>query len=277
MRNVVHTSVGGTSARITLSNLYGTQPLVVTHATVAVASGDGTAAADPGTLRRVTFDGGDTRVVIPAGRQAVSDAVRISVPADGDVLVTLYSPSSCGPVTFHKYARQTSYTAAGDHAADEDGTAFTGRTTSWRYLTALDVLSNQAEGTVVVLGDSLTDGMTSTPGTNRRWTDVLADRLREAADAGQDVPRYGVVNAGISGNRVLTDGLGRPPENLSGLKRFSRDALGHTNVKAVVIDLGVNDVMRPDTTPPQPGRSSQGCAPWSRRPTPTARAWSAPR
>ncbi|MFF9285970.1 SGNH/GDSL hydrolase family protein [Streptomyces griseosporeus] len=248
VRNVVHTSVGGTSARITLSNLYGTQPLVVTHATVAVAAGHGTAAADPGTLRRITF-GGSTRVVIPAGRQAVSDAVRIPVPADGDVLVTTYSPSSSGPVTFHKFARQTSYAAPGDHAADADGTAYTEHTSYWRYLTALDVLGNQADGTVVVLGDSLTDGMTSTPGTNRRWTDVLADRLRGAADAGRDVPRYGVVNAGISGNRVLVDGLGRPPENISGLKRFSRDALGHANVKVVVIDLGVNDIMRPDVAP----------------------------
>jgi lysophospholipase L1-like esterase len=114
----------------------------------------------------------------------------------------------------------------------------------WRYLTALDVLSNESEGTVVVLGDSLTDGITSTAGANNRWTDVLSDRLRAEIAAGRDVPRYSVVNQGISGNQVLTDGLGRPADNPSGLNRFARDVLERTNVKVVVIDLGVNDILR---------------------------------
>ncbi|MBN0045823.1 SGNH/GDSL hydrolase family protein [Streptomyces actuosus] len=249
VRNVVHTSVGGTRARITLSNLYGTRPLTVTDATVAVAAGGGGASADAGTLRRVTFDGGSTRVVIPAGQRAVSDAVPVPVPDDGDVLVTTYSPASSGPVTYHRYARQTSYAAVGDRAADPDGSAYTERTPFWRYLTALDVLGHEAEGTVVVFGDSITDGMTATSDADRRWTDVLADRLRTAADAGQDVPRYGVVNAGISGNRVLVDGLGQPPENPSGLHRFSRDVLGRAEVRVVVIDLGVNDILRPPLPP----------------------------
>jgi lysophospholipase L1-like esterase len=123
-------------------------------------------------------------------------------------------------------------------------TAYTEQSPSWRYLTALDVLSNEADGTVVALGDSLTDGISSTPNANARWTDVLADRLREAAASGADVPRYGVVNQGISGNRVLADGLGRPADNLSGLNRFARDVLDRTNVKVVVVALGVNDILR---------------------------------
>ncbi|MCH0563778.1 MULTISPECIES: SGNH/GDSL hydrolase family protein [unclassified Streptomyces] len=249
IRNVVHTSIGGTSARITLSNLYGTRPLVVTDATVAVAAGRGTASADAGTLHRVTFEGGSTQVVIPAGQRAVSDAVPVPVPDDGDVLVTTYSPASSGPVTHHRHARQTSYAAAGDRAADPDGAAYTERTPFWRYLTALDVLGPGTEGTVVVLGDSITDGMTATSDADRRWTDVLADRLRTAADAGRDVPRHGVVNAGISGNRVLADGPGRPPENPSALHRLARDVFGRANVRAVVIDLGVNDILRPPDPP----------------------------
>lgn len=124
------------------------------------------------------------------------------------------------------------------------GTAYTEQTPYWRYLTALDVLSNESDGTVVVLGDSLTDGITSTEGANHRWTDVLSDRLRTAIEAGRDLPRYSVVNQGISGNQVLANGLGRPADNQSGLGRFGRDVLGRTNVKVVVIDLGVNDILR---------------------------------
>ncbi|MFI8216072.1 SGNH/GDSL hydrolase family protein [Streptomyces sp. NPDC085932] len=243
VRNVVHTSVGGTSARVTLSNLYGRSPLSITGASIALAAGPGTPAALPDTLRQLTFNGGPT-VVIPPGRQVMSDAVRIAVPHDSDVLITTYTPAGSGTVTYHPHARQISYLAQGDHTRDTTGAPYTEQTKNWRYLTALDVLSNESEGTVVALGDSLTDGITSTMNANNRWPDVLSDRLRAEIAAGRDLPRYSVVNQGISGNRVLTDGLGRPADNPSGLNRFSRDVLQRTNVKVVVIDLGVNDILR---------------------------------
>ncbi|MEV6615314.1 SGNH/GDSL hydrolase family protein [Streptomyces sp. NPDC051051] len=247
VRNVVHTSVAGTSARVTLSNLHGTGPLTVSAATLAVAADDDSAAADPATLRRLTF-GGRPAITIPAGGQAVSDAAPLAVPGDTDVLISLHTPYSAGPVTFHHRARQTSYVADGEHTGDVTGAPYTGRITSWRYVTALDVLSDEADGTVVAFGDSITDGVTSTPGADRRWPDVLSDRLRASRADGGYAPRYGVVNAGISGNRVLTDGQGRPAANPSGLNRFDRDVLGRPNVRAVVIDLGVNDILRSRTT-----------------------------
>lgn len=244
LRNVVHTAAGGTSARVTLSNLYGKQPLTIAHASIAVAAAENSAAADATTMRRLTF-GGSPSVTIPAGRQIVTDAIRITVPRDSDVLVTTYSAVPSGPVTYHPRARQISYAAVGDHTEDPTSTAYTEQIEAWRYVTALDVLSNQSDGTVVALGDSLTAGSTSSVGTNSRWTDVLADRLYSAAESGADVPRYSVVNQGIGGNRVLRDGgIGTPAPNASGLTRFGRDALGRTNVKVVVIDLGVNDILR---------------------------------
>ncbi|MEU3250007.1 SGNH/GDSL hydrolase family protein [Streptomyces sp. NPDC006997] len=243
LRNVVHTSVGGTSARVTLSNLYGRRPLTLTHATLALAAAGRAPAAEPGTMRRLTFEGA-TSVVVPAGRQVTSDAVRLRVPHDADVLVTTYAPTGAGPVTWHPTARQMSYAAHGAHADDLSGAPYTERVEAWRYLTALDVLSGEADGTVVAFGDSLTDGVASTVGANRRWPDLLSDRLRAAAEDGADVPRYGVVNQGISGNRVLADGLGRPADNPSGLNRFARDVLARTGVRVVLIDLGVNDILR---------------------------------
>ena len=117
MRNVVHTSVGGTSARITLSNLYGQSALTITHASIAVAVTSDSAAATAETMRRLTF-GGNTAVVIPAGRQILSDAVRIVIPQGSDVFVTTYSPSLSGPVTYHPTARQTSYAGEGDLTQD---------------------------------------------------------------------------------------------------------------------------------------------------------------
>ncbi|MFI6344425.1 SGNH/GDSL hydrolase family protein [Streptomyces sp. NPDC050560] len=244
VRNVVHTSVGGTGARITLSNLYGQTPLTVTSATLALSASPGGASAVPGTMRGLTFDGRRS-VVIPAGDQAVSDAVRMRVPTASDLLVSTYTPAAAGPVTYHVHARQVSYQAAGDMTADPGGAAYGRRVVSWRYLTAVDVLTSEAVGTVVAFGDSLTDGITSSTGANHRWTDGFAQRL----DGGAAAQRFAVVNEGISGNRLLTDGGGRPAANPSGLSRFQRDALARTGVKTVVVELGVNDVLHDPRRP----------------------------
>ncbi|MFE3328799.1 SGNH/GDSL hydrolase family protein [Streptomyces sp. NPDC059176] len=232
VRNVVHTSLGGSRARITLSNLLGTEPLHIGNASVAVAA-DG-AAAVPGTLREVSFAGRPSVTVWP-GEQVVSDPAVLPVPEDGHLLVTVHVPApGSGTVTLHARARQTSYLAAGNRTLDTQGSAYTMRTTSWHYLTAVDVLNPSARGTVVAIGDSLTDGTGSTPGADRRWTDVLAARLREGRWG------YGVVNQGISGNRVLRNGTGP-----SAVSRFQRDVLDRPGARVVVIALGINDIIRP--------------------------------
>ncbi|MFB7635128.1 SGNH/GDSL hydrolase family protein [Streptomyces sp. NPDC056149] len=240
IRNVVHTSVGGSSARIRLSNLYGTRPLPLSHASLALSAGSGAPIATAGSMRRLTFDG-KPAVTIPVGGEITSDPVRLAVPGNADLLVTTYSPAPSGPATYHPYARQTSYLARGDRTEDATGTAYTEQSPYWRYLTGVDVWSTRARGAVVAIGDSITDGITSTPGANHRWTDFLAARLRDEPGA----PRYGVLNAGISGNRLLTDGNPLSPTNgPSLLSRLDRDALSRTGVKAVVVEIGVNDLFK---------------------------------
>ncbi|MFJ2741627.1 SGNH/GDSL hydrolase family protein [Streptomyces sp. NPDC087440] len=235
VRNVVHTSIGGTSARITLSNRFGDEPLLISHASIAVAADQGAPAAAPGTMRSVTF-GGRPYVIIPAGGSVVGDRTAIQVPYDGDLLVTTYSPRPSGSVTYHPHARQTNYSALGDHTEDMSGGGYRMRTNNWRYLTGVDVLNADADGAVVMFGDSITDGITSTVNANRRWPDVFSDRLRAEAGA----PRYGVLNQGISGNRLLSDNRGP-----SGLSRFEADAAGRPGVRAVVVLLGINDIIAP--------------------------------
>ncbi len=238
VRNVVHASVGGTAARVRLSNLFGTVPLILTHATVAVAAGPGDPDALPGAVAGLTF-AGRSAVTVPIGRSVTSDAVRLRVPEGADLLVSTYTPYASGPVTFHPHARQISYTAAGDHTADPDGTAYTGQDPYWRYVTAVDVWTDGARGAVVTLGDSITDGMTSTLGADHRWPDLLAARLLTSASG----PRLGVLNAGISGNRLLTAAPRGTLWGPSALSRLDRDALSATGVRTLVVDLGINDIL----------------------------------
>ncbi len=217
IRNVVHTSVGGNVARITLSNLFGTTPLVVDQATV--------------NTRPVTFKGA-AAVTVAAGGRVTSDPVVVPVAPDSDLQVSFRTPRGGGPVTYHPYTHQTSF------LIDERGTF---STSNWRYLTAVDVRSERALGAVVALGDSLTAGSGSTTDANARWTDVLADRLGG---------RYGVANAGIAGNRAV--GVGRGSGGQSGTDRLDRDVLEVAGARTVVVALGINDVQQyPQEPDPQ--------------------------
>lgn len=233
VRDVVGTSVGGPRIRLRLSDVYGTRPLRVG----AVAVGEGTfgPGVAPGVARRVLFHGAAT-VTVPAGGQVVSDPVPLAVAAGERLAVSIYLPVASGPVTFHRYARQVNYVAAGNHVLTTGGAAFTTRAASWFVLDGVD--ARAATGgvhTVVAFGDSITDGVTSTVGGDERWPDDLADRLFVAL--GDRAPA--VVNEGVGGNRLLT---GSACYGASGLARFPRDALGQPGVRDVVLLEGVNDI-----------------------------------
>lgn len=243
IRNVVHTSVGGSRVRVGLTNVLGTKAVRMGAVTVAVAARPGTPDAVAGTMRPLTF-GGDASVLIPAGGEVLSDPVALAVPEDGDLLVSVYTPDESGPVTYHQVANQTSFlTTGGDHTADDAGTAFTEKVTFWPYVSSVDV-QGAATGSVVTLGDSITDGNNSTRDASHRWPDYLADRL--IAEPGPT--RLGVVNAGISSNRLLNSTW-----NPNALSRLDRDVLTATGARAVVVLLGINDIGgQPQHKQPEP-------------------------
>ncbi|WP_225810669.1 SGNH/GDSL hydrolase family protein [Streptomyces spinosus] len=234
IRMVVHSSVAGSGVRITLSNRYGTAPLDIATVDLAVQASGGEARR--GTTRNVTF-GSSRRVTIPAGEEAVSDVVPISVDAGENLLVDLYAPGATGTSTWHSDAFDTTYIASGNHAGDDSAAAFGTTTTSWYYLAGMDVLSPTARGTVVAFGDSITDGYHSSNGTYTRWPDFLGRRL----GSGPGPQKLSVVDAGIGGNRVLTD-VPNQWQGVSALKRFGHDALGQPGVKDVILFEGINDI-----------------------------------
>ncbi|MGA5821989.1 SGNH/GDSL hydrolase family protein [Kitasatospora sp. NPDC094028] len=234
---IAHTSVAGSRPRVRLSNLYGSSPLTVGAVDLARQGGvAGTAV--PGSHRTVTFHGA-TGVTIPAGREVLSDPVPTGVCADQDLLVSVYLPNiPAGAETWHQRARETTWiSTAGDHAADDGTGNYPATSQQWFVLAGLDVVSRTATGTLVAVGDSLTDGVGSTPGANRRWPDDLARRM---AATGGGTTR-GVVNAGTGSNRILTD-AGADGYNKSLISRFRHDVLGRPHVKEVILLEGINDI-----------------------------------
>jgi lysophospholipase L1-like esterase len=232
VRNIIYTSAGGSSLRVQLSNTFGSAPLQVGAVSVGVVLNGSQLL--PGTSRSVTF-GGKTSVTIPAGAQEASDPVTFNVEPQTELAVSVYLPDATGGATNHSDAQQNNYIASGNHVSDSTSTAYTGTTGSWYFVDGLDVYSKTADGTVVAFGDSITDGYLSLTGADARWPNYLARRLNAAA--GDRAP--GIVDEGISGNRILSDST---CFGVSALSRFERDALSQPGVKTVIFLEGINDI-----------------------------------
>jgi lysophospholipase L1-like esterase len=236
LRQIVHTSIGGTSAQVQVSNVFGTTPLLIADVHVALRSSGSTIVS--GTDHTVTF-AGQTSITIPAGGLAISDAVVMSVPALSDVAVSMYLPQSTGSSTYHQQGTVTNYIASGDVSGNASLSGAT--TNSYFFLTNLNVQNPAAQGAVVTFGASITDGYGSTTDANERWPNDLAVRL---ANSGRTI---GVLNQGINGNRLLVDGSGSSGQ--SALDRFDRDVLSQPGVKWVIFsDDPINDLG--STSPP---------------------------
>lgn len=233
VRETARISAGGRRVRVVLSNRYGTGPLVIGAAHLARAMATGTdGGIVPGTDRTLTF-AGKRGAVIAAGAQAVSDAVEMPVVALEKLAVSAFLPRRTPLATFHWGSQQTGHIAAGNvagAAALPGAQPLSGRA----LLTGIWVDAATPTRLVVAFGDSITDGNGSTPDRDRRWPDYLAARL--------GVDRVAVVNAGISGARLLGDRMG-----VNAAARFEQDVLEQPGVHTVIVLMGINDIGWPQT------------------------------
>ena len=245
LRMVVHPSIGGDVWRVKLSNRFGTQP--VTFGPVTAALQQSGATIVPGTSRQLTFDG-QPSVTLQPGEERRSDPVRISLGDEeaqrSSLAVSLHVQGDSGPMTWHAASFTSSYVTdpgAGDHTGDVTDEAFPHSTTSWFFLTGLEVQREDA-GTVVAFGDSITDGFFSTINGNDRWPDVLQRRLL----AEDDEEVVSVVNQGIAGNMVTRvgrlEGGCTPCDGPPAVDRLDEDVLSQPGLRAVVLLEGINDI-----------------------------------
>lgn len=228
LREIVHVSVGGNEVRVRLTNRFGQTPLSIDAASVAIAKG-GPPSAVAGTMRRLSFFGKPS-VTVPAGTDVVSDAVYLSVAAQSDLAVSIHVPGPTGAPTYHHLAYEHTYSAPNDEVDDESGAPFAQTSTNWYFLSSIDVSGGTAHGTVVALGDSITNGQGSTVDGHNRWSDDLAQRLQA-----------GILNEAIDGNRIL---VSSPRFGPSALARFDSDVLSQSGVSDTIVLLGINDIQQ---------------------------------
>ena len=231
LRQVVHLSLGGSALRLHLSNAFGRGPLHLAQVHIALPGSTGGSSISLKTDRAVLFNGGPD-VVLPAGAEYLSDPVEMPVTPLADLVVTIETMDAPQVQTGHPGSRATSYLT---HGASVSAVSLPGATPleHWYLLSGVDVQSTPESAAIVTLGDSITDGHGATTNGNDRWPDQLARRLQAAPGT-----RYlAVLNQGIGGNHLLTDGLGP-----SALARFDRDVLAQTGVRYAIVLEGVNDL-----------------------------------
>jgi len=179
-----------------------------------------------------SFDG-QPGVLVGAGQERLSVPLPLATEDRQALQVSVFVPGPTPVQTFHWEGRQTSWIALGDQSLAREldrASANTARV----FLTGIEVEAPPSARSVVVIGDSITDGATASLDQDQRWTDHLAARLAPHGVA--------VVNAGISGGRLLRDGMGE-----SVLARFGRDALDQPGVSSVIVLVGINDISWPGT------------------------------
>jgi lysophospholipase L1-like esterase len=231
LRQIVHLSVGGETLRVHVSNAFGITPLRLTSVRIARPVSASVDKIDPATDRALSFSGsGD--VTVPAGGEYISDPVDYPVAALSDLAITIHFAAPPVPQTGHPGSRAISYLVHGDlvSAAELPNAKAVAH---WYQISGVDVAAPTNAASIVILGDSLTDGHGATTNGNDRWTDVLAQRLQAAPPT----RLLGVVNEGIGGNRILLDGLG--PNVIA---RFNRDVLAQAGVRYLIVLEGVNDL-----------------------------------
>ena len=240
VRMVVRTSIGGQRLRIKVENAFGSVPVTIGTAHIALRAKDSEIVA--GSDRALTFSGKPGCILSP-GVVRLSDPVDLKVPALTDLAVSLYFPGVTGPPTAHGTGLHTTYVSKEGDFTGQSAIADAAFTTlSYYYLAAVDVQAPAAAAALVTFGDSITDGALSTPNSNRNWPSLLAARLATNKKTGM----IGVANMGIGGNRVLYDGSGA-----SALARFDRDVLSQSGVKWVMLLEAINDIGRVGTPSPE--------------------------
>jgi lysophospholipase L1-like esterase len=228
LRQIVRVRGGGQRLRLRLSNLYGKQPLTITRTRVAALGTTSSIVASTDT--EVTFTG-TFYVAVPIGEEVVSDPIDFPTTTETDLAVSTYHAVETELVAYHPFALQTGYVARGDVASHPD-MPDPEEVASRFYLSGIDAWTPTGRRVVAAFGDSLTDGVGTTPGANLRYPDLLARQVAEA--------NMTVINLGIAGNRLLSDVFGE-----RGIARFDRDVLASPGVTHLVLQIGLNDIGMP--------------------------------
>ncbi len=279
LRQVVHISQGGKRMRLVLTNEFGSTPLTISAAHVALLAAGSKIL--PATDQTLTFDGKDS-TTIPAGRTAASDPVSMVLPIFSDLVISLQVPAQAlDGITVHPEALTTTFIAQGAQTAAVEFVKPSAITPG----SATPDLAAPIEGSSEIPGSSKPIVAPARPA--RQTTEVQgpAGRVMQTTSwyflKGVEVDGSRKSAAVIAFGASITDGARSTPETNrrypdvlatrfaaqkktgalavlneglggnrllhdgygpSGLSRFDRDVLGQSGAHFVILLLGGNDI-----------------------------------
>lgn len=232
LRYPIKCALNGERVRLHFSNFCGTEAITFSAVTLALGSGR---EIDLSTAKKVTFAGKES-VVIEGGQEIYSDEIEFGTQKGGEISVSIYlkdftqmrsavvvtGPCSGG---FYSLGNQTLSSVLPLET--------TRRTSTYYFLTGVDILTDDKNRSVILYGDSITA---------QSWADMLM--LDCIADPDN---KTAIVRRAASGTRVLREYSCITYESygLSGKHRFEREISTVSGADSVVIQQGINDIIHP--------------------------------
>lgn len=225
----VRLTQAGDALQLTFSNAEGDRPLAVSAVSIASPSGPVGTEIGANPVHPLSF-AGKLGFALPKGQAVLSDPLIAPFHNAQDVIVSVTFSTPTRPARTNLGLEMAFAPAPTSPTAPAPVfTPIKART----YLSLVSVRAAQAPCTVVAFGDSITDGFLGLSPQTRGWPGRLAERMAALPPA----RRCGVVNMGISGNRVLKGGRAT-----SALERFWRDVASVPNVTHIIFLEGINDI-----------------------------------
>ena len=226
LRQIIHVSASGENVRLKLSNKNGKTDLEIKEVTIADSLTQGTGEIDLKTLTTLYFEG-EKNIIISPGKEIYSDVISYSLKPLSDIAISIYFGKTPENLTGHPKSRTYSFIEKGNKIYNET-ISRENKIDHWYIISALEVSSNPRKKTIVCFGDSITDGTGTTMDKQNRWPDLLSAKLH----LNKETNNIAVVNKGIGGDKITTQGL----------ERFSNDVLEVKGVSHIIVLYGVNDI-----------------------------------
>ena len=226
IRQIVHVSASGENIRLRLSNKLGNSDLVIKEVSIADSISQGTGEINTNTSTLLTFKG-EKGIIIPAGEEMYSDRISYSLKSLSEIAISIYFGETPQRLSGHPGSRTFSFIEEGNKINNQEFSKEY-KIDHWYFISALEVSSYPRKKTIVCFGDSITDGQGSATDKQNRWPDLLATKLHLNLKTSE----IAVVNKGINGNKITTQGI----------ERYTYDALDIKGVTYIMLLYGVNDI-----------------------------------
>lgn len=223
IRNEIFSTFNGNKVRIKLSNEFGLEDLEIGCVTIFVHGEN--------TIKKFKFNG-NHNIKIHKGKYMWSNPINLEIKTLDKIVISIYIKNKINSLTAVK-ANGKSYTSVqGDFTLIQDlGQTFTSIKDITPFLTSMEILGNEKDGTIIAFGDSIS---------TYSWPDYLAKELHN-----KKIRNLSVIREAIAGNKILSNS---PKEvvgafGIAGVKRFEQAMLSHNSVKSIIVLEGINDII----------------------------------